>query len=382
MLTVVVALLALLAGASLAVDVGLVWAARTQLQNAVDAAALAAAANMIDFSNPANPVVTEGAAQAAAVDQASQNEAVSEDSVNVLNADIVLGNWNLDTSTFDTGVDLGDPAQVTAVEVTASLDGTANTAVPALLSRVLGRSSFTVSSDAIAYLGWAGSAAPGTVSLPIAIDCCKLKGGSCDDEYCSDGEVNTPPNPCDLDVFQDEGENTVSCLEFHATAEQNACWTVFEEDSPSVSASKLLGVVENGNEFEVSVGKEYYVDNGDKTPVIQEIADRFYGNPPYKEPAGGDIYAPINDPPQADSWVIKLPVIECQTDDRCAGGNGAELRGFVCFEVREVVPTPDKIIRGRFLCPSEEIAVDCYNSGSGSGGIDVGIRAGTAVLVQ
>ena len=41
MLTVVVALMALLAAASLAVDVGLLLAARTQLQNAVDASAMA-----------------------------------------------------------------------------------------------------------------------------------------------------------------------------------------------------------------------------------------------------------------------------------------------------------------------------------------------------
>jgi Flp pilus assembly protein TadG len=382
MLTVVIALMALLAASSLAVDVGLVWAARTQLQNAVDAAALAAAANMIDFSDPANPVVTAGAAEAAAIGQAGLNETASTNSVNVVGSAVVLGNWDLDARTFDSSVNLSNPSEVTAVEVTAALDGSSNTAVPALLSRVLGRSSFTVTSDATAYLGWAGNSGPATVALPIAIDCCKLKGGSCEDEYCSGGDVNTPPNECDLANPQDEGANTVSCLEFSATGDQNACWTVFDDSSPSIGASAMIDIVESGNEFEVSVGTKYYMDNGDKTPVIQEIADRFYGNPPYKEPAGSDIYLPKHTPPQADSWVIKLPVIECQTDDKCAGGEGAELRGFVCFEVREVVSTPDKIIRGRFLCPSEEIATECYSSGSGSGGIDVGIRAGTAVLVR
>lgn len=382
LLTVVIALMALLAATSLAVDVGLVWTARTQLQNAVDAAALAAAANMIDFSDPANPVVTAGSAETAAIDQAGLNETAPESSVNVLSSDVVLGGWDLDARTFDSTVDLSNPDEVTAAEVTAALDGTANTAVPAMLSRVLGKQSFTVTSDAIAYLGWAGDAGPGTVALPITIDCCKLKGGSCEDEYCSNGEVNTPPNPCDLENPQDEGANTVSCLEFHATPEQNACWTVFEEDAASVSASDLLKIVKDGNEFDVSTGKEYYVDNGDKTPVIQEIQDRFVGNPPYNEPAGQDLYLPRHTPPQADSWVIKLPVIECQTDDHCAGGEGAEVKGFVCFEVREVVPTPDKIIRGRFLCPSDDLAAECYSGGSGSGGINVGIRAGTAVLVR
>ena len=154
MLTVVVALMALLAAASLAVDVGLLLASRTQLQNAVDASALAGGANLIDASDPTNVLVTAAAAVVAAVDQASQNETASSSSVVVLNEDVVIGGWDLDTRTFDSGVDLADPEQVTAVKVTAHLDGTANTAVPALFSRVLGRSMFSVSSEAIAYVGW------------------------------------------------------------------------------------------------------------------------------------------------------------------------------------------------------------------------------------
>ena len=105
MLTVVVALMALLAAASLAVDVGLLLASRTQLQNAVDASAMAGAANLIDTSDPANVLVSAAAAAAAAVDQASQNETASNSSVTVLNEDVVLGGWNLATRTFDSGVD-------------------------------------------------------------------------------------------------------------------------------------------------------------------------------------------------------------------------------------------------------------------------------------
>ena len=97
---------------------------------------------------------------------------------------------------------------------------------------------------------------------------------------------------------------------------------------------------------------------------------------------GTDYYPPFHDPPQADSWVVKLPVIECQTDDHCAGGDPAKLVGFVCFEVREVVATPDKIIRGQFLCASDERVADCLENGIGSGGLPLGIRAEIPVLVQ
>jgi Flp pilus assembly protein TadG len=380
MLTVVVALIALLAGASLAVDIGLLLASRTQLQNAVDAAALAGAANLIDTTDPSNVLVTVASAKTAALDQASQNETVSTSSVVVLNQDVAIGGWDLGTRTFNSGVDLSDPEAVTAVQVTAHLDGTANTAVPALLSRVLGRNTFNVSSAATAYVGWAAN--DGKVELPIAIDCCKLKGASCESDYC-ETVTNNPPNPCSLEDPQDGDTSDVSCLQWSTTEQQTACWTTFDSDSSSVNANAANSIVENGTTFEVNVGEKFYMDSGDKTSVIMEIADRFYGEGSHSgSGAGVDYYPPFHDPPQADSWVVKLPVIECQTDDHCAGGDPAKLVGFVCFEVREVVSAPDKIIRGRFLCADDERTADCLESGTGSGGLPLGIRAEIPVLVQ
>jgi hypothetical protein len=52
LLTVLFALIALIAAASLSIDVGVIWLARTQAQNASDAAALAAAATMIGTTGP------------------------------------------------------------------------------------------------------------------------------------------------------------------------------------------------------------------------------------------------------------------------------------------------------------------------------------------
>jgi Flp pilus assembly protein TadG len=372
MLTVVVSLMALLAGASLAVDVGLLLASRTQLQNAVDASALAGAANLIDSSDNTNVLVTAAAAAAAALDQASQNETASNSSVTVLNEDVVPGDWDLDTRTFDSAVDITDPDQVTALKVTARLDGSANTAVPALLSRVLGRSSFSVKSEAIAYVGWAGNDTE--VELPIAIDCCKLKGTSCESDYC-DTITTDPPNSCPLTTPQDEGATDVSCLQFSTTEQQTACWTVFDGASSSVNASTASNIVENGTTFEVNVGEKIYIDNGSKVSVLMDLADRF-------SQQGEDYYAPIHDPPQVDSWIVKLPVVECQTDDGCAGGVPAKLVGFVCFEIREVTATPDQIIRGEFLCANDSRTAKCHERGSTSGGLDFGLRAEVPVLVR
>lgn len=376
MIVVLVALVALLAVASFGVDIGLVWAARTQLQNATDSAALAAAAELIDADAE---LVTLSEAQANALDLGGQNSAVAAPSVNIDTADLAYGDWDFETSTLDTSVDLSDPDQVNAVQVTARLDGAANSPVPAFLSRILGRDQYSVSTTATGYIGYAGSLGPGVVDLPVAIDCCKLKGADCKESYCATVETN-PPNPCPLDNPQDDGVTTVSCLEFHATPDQNACWTNYDGEDSSVNASDLRNIVEQGNEQEVTVSSPMYVDNGDKTPVIGEIEEKFLNQGIYDGQENGvDRYAPWDGP---DSWVVALPVINCQSEDHCSGGTAARLVGVVCFEIREIEVTPDKIIRGRFLCKDDPLWDECEAGLTGSGGLDFGIRADFPVLVR
>jgi hypothetical protein len=380
MITVLVAMVSLLAISALAIDVGLIWAARTQVQNVADAAALAAGRNIIE-TNPL--AVTLAESTTVAIAQGGLNRALSTASVNIAAEDVVFGNWDMDARTFDTAIDLTDPNVVTAVEVTARLDGSNNSAVPAIMSRVVGKDNFTVVASAISYLGFAGSVSPGEVELPVAIDCCKLKGSpGCDQEYCGDG---TPPiNACSLVEPQDpDAPDSVTCLEFANTNDQNACWTQFSEDTPSINTPTLMGVVEDGNQYEVDTSSEIFVDNGSKVPVIGEIKDKMMGTGGYVgNGSGNDIYEPVHSPPIADSWVVKLPVIACQDDDHCAGGTPAQMVGVVCFEVREVTVTPDKIIRGRFLCPGDDLWDDECGSLGKTGGLDFGIRAGIPVLVR
>jgi hypothetical protein len=56
--------------------------------------------------------------------------------------------------------------------------------------------------------------------------------------------------------------------------------------------------------------------------------------------------------------------------------------GFVCFEIRGVLVTPEKIIKGRFLCPSDPLFAECPIGPAGSGGEDFGIRTDFPVLVR
>jgi len=380
-LVVLVALVALIAVGSLAIDGGILWTARNQLQNSVDAAALAAASNLID---PSVPATTPGPARAAAVDQAADHLAVSAASVAVPSADVEIGAWDLDTRTFDPSVDESDPDVVNAVRVVAALDGASNSNVPAFMSRVVGRSEFTVSARATAYLGYAGGVAAHQLALPIVIDCCKLRGSpDCDQDYCETVTTN-PPNPCDLEDPQGDGVVTVSCLEFHSTPEQNACWTVFDPEQPSINTADMTDIIESGQEFPVSTATPIFIDNGTKTPVVSDIHDRFKHEGAFSganAPEGGvDRYPPFDG--EEDSWVVTLPVVECQDSDHCAGGDPAKVVGLVCFEIREVVVTPDKIIRGRFLCEGDPLHTEECDLISPTGGEDFDVRADIPVLVR
>jgi Flp pilus assembly protein TadG len=377
MVAVLVALVALIGAGALAIDVGLVWAARTQLQNATDAAALAGGANLIDKTGPS---VTLGAAEGAVLSQAGLNPSVAAPGgVVVDTTDITYGHWDLATRTFDPSVDLTDPDAVNAVDVVTRSDGVANSPVPAFMARVLGRDQFSVTAQATSYLGFAGRLGPGKLDLPIAIDCCKLRGPDCQQDYCQ--TISNTVNPCPLEEPQAEGANTVTCLEFHNTAEQNACWTQFDGDHPSVNTPDVLDLIETGYQEEVDSLFPIFVDNGVKTPLIEEIDQRMQGTGDYVgKAAGTDRYAPYTG--KKDSWLVGLPVISCQTEDHCAGGTVADMVGFVCFEIREVLVTPEKIIKGRFLCPDDPLFDECPIGPTGSGGEDFGIRADFPVLVR
>jgi len=376
-IVVVTSLLALLAAASLAIDAGMLWEAKTQVQNAADGSALAAA-HQIHGNNATT--VELPTATAAAIGTGASNVSVGNASLVILAGDLAYGHWDVATRTLDTSVDLTDPTQVDAVQVLARMDTTANGPMATLLAQVLGRTGFDVQADAIAYVGYAGNSLPGNIDLPIVIDCCKLNGPNCEDDFCTTITTN-PPNPCALDDPQTTDSGDVSCLEFFATGNQNACWTEFDSGNSSVNTSDMVDIIQNGNPDDIDVSEGIFIDNGTKTPVIGEIFDRFQGNGYFNgDPSGVDRYPPFDG--TMDSWVVGLPVVECQTSDHCAGGSPAAVVGFVCFELREVVVTPDKIIRGRFLCPTDPLFQECDIGVTTTGGIDFGLRADIPVLVE
>lgn len=441
MVVAALAMVALLLFAALAIDVGFAWSSRTQSQNVNDSAALAAAGKMYQQIGTNAATVELDAAMTEGVSFAAKNSTVANPSAVVRHGekptgDFEFGFWDLATRTLDTSVDKTDPDEVTGVRVDVIMDGAADTnkRSPTFLSQLLGRSGFDVKNTAVGYLGFEGGFDPGEFDLPLGIDNCKISAHSGSDPGCDDPRcgcnfcetVATPPNACPL--IWPQGEDPVTCLELSSTPDQNACWTVFDGDHPSVNNPDLEDVVDAGNSGGVTAGDEVYLDNGDKTSTQKYIRNLFYGcnsqggdcctdtdaagvciartgtpGGPGQAPKGMNRYKPdpVSGPgtlyPGIDSWVVKLPVFKCEPGTNCAGGGPIEIIGGVCFEIREILDPsgdyhhPDREFRGRFLCGDSDDLQErelfdqyCRDTATGStpGGCNTGFRAQRPVLVE
>jgi hypothetical protein len=361
---VTIALGALLGFAAWATETGRAWQTKNQLQVAADSSSLAGVGNLFsaDFLT-----VDEVAARAAATTYGAEHVAAELNNLPIAAADVEVGSWDMSTETFTALPGNTDPDVVRAVRVATRRDNTANGPISTILGRALGVDSITVNTDAIAYWGFAGGGGPGLVDLPIAIDCCQISGSragaTCSENFCQ-FVSNATPNPCLLS----NGE-TVSCLEFHSTPEQNACWTAFKTESPSVSVPDMTEVIQNGNQTDIG-DAPIYIDNGTKTPVVQDIKDRFDAEGTDTDGDGTN-----------DSWVVTLPIIECQNPgDQCASGDAQYIVGFLCMDIREIIVTPDKLIKGDFICSTDP---RCDTKGFGPGGTIAGsISADYPVIVN
>ena len=143
----------------------------------------------------------------------------------------------------------------------------------------------------------------------------------------------------------------VTCLEFASAGEQNACWTELDAVDSSINTPGLEDIIEDGNPVAVGA-KPIYVDNGTKAAVIKDIADRFNDRGKYSNnPAAA---GHPRQPPGNDTWLVPLPIIECQNPGEAARAAAPQkIVGVACFDIQEVLPPPEKIIKGEFVCPGD-----------------------------
>ncbi len=137
--------------ASLAVDVGRVEVAKTQLQTAADAAARQAA--LVVNSQ----VSGQWAAPAAAAAAAARNLCDGTPVVLNTSADVDMGYWTDANRTF---VVVADPTVANAIRVTARRSAARGTGIPLLFAQILGRPTCDVQAQSIALL------VPGSLDTP------------------------------------------------------------------------------------------------------------------------------------------------------------------------------------------------------------------------
>jgi len=154
-------LIVLLAFVALAIDIGYMYVAKTQLQNAADAAALAGAArlNGSGFTNQtgarleAQRFATKNSAAREIVSIDTNSNNISKDNNSTYDGDIILGYW--DGSSCNTsliGNQVVNCVKVTARRTTENAAGisTNNKPVPTFFGKVINFNTINVSSSAIA----------------------------------------------------------------------------------------------------------------------------------------------------------------------------------------------------------------------------------------
>ena len=166
---VAIVMIVLLGIAALAVDIGYVAVTKNELQNIADAAALAGARELSrqypeDYVAQQAFIADRTLVLAIIQDVASKNRAANM-AISINPADVVIGRWDLATSTMSAE----NLLQPTAVSVVARRDETANTAINTFFARVLGVETVPVRADATAALSGQGSAAPGEVLVSSTV---------------------------------------------------------------------------------------------------------------------------------------------------------------------------------------------------------------------
>ncbi|HRK32422.1 MAG TPA: pilus assembly protein TadG-related protein, partial [Tepidisphaeraceae bacterium] len=135
---------------SLAVDLGVIQVAKTQLQTAVDSAARHAARGALD-----------GTAITRAISAAAQNS-VNGAPLALLSSDVELGRWNVNTRAFAPAVlsggtwTMADGTKINAVRISGRLHSSRNTGIKTLFANVLSPNSTNILSTVIATGGPTG----------------------------------------------------------------------------------------------------------------------------------------------------------------------------------------------------------------------------------
>jgi Flp pilus assembly protein TadG len=304
-------LLVLLAMAAAAIDIGHALVARTELQTAADAGALAgtrALGVIYEGMTPAEQqayVLTSGD-QATIVDAVQQTAVANSAAgvpITVDASDIAIGTWNPTTRVHTPTVN-----QPKAVQVLARRDSSANGAISTFLANVIGISSVSVKAVATADLTAVGQTAPGQLDVPFAISTFYFTQFGCGDA------IQFHPN--------------------NGTPQACAAWHTFDQ-SPS-NANRLRNIIDGLRDGSyqspgTSPGDTLNFTNGNVSSAFPNLINLYNA----KKDANGN-------------WDVFVPVYQ---SDECTPPNGAlPIVGYAEARITNVQGAPNHLVSATVLC--------------------------------
>lgn len=300
---VIVALLmlVLLGVAAFAIDIGHLYLVKNELQNAADAGALAGARFLYDESGEYVNGDANQIAHDAATANRSENLPAEVHWSGGNTGDVERGHWSFLTRAF-TPSDNGDHTQIWDVSPD-ELDSNLNfvnairvrtrrqdTPAVSFFARIFGYENFFLSTEAIAYIGFAGTLAPGEADQPLAI---------CKQSLLTNGQYT-----CSIGRMITNNEQLAG--------QESGGWTDFNQEDPCFTGASNQTVrsliCRDGNPGPILPGRPMATHGGDiqnAHGMLRGCWDTFTG--------------------RTHPWTLSLPVIECPGNDvdSCATMVGA-----------------------------------------------------------
>lgn len=212
---VAICLIMLIGFAALAIDVGYLYATRNELQNVSDAGALAGAGFLgttyagLSYSEQQTYTFSR-AAIVAAVNEVSLKNKAAAMNIAISDADIIIGNWDVEMRTVLPTLIAPD-----AVRVTARRDSsTGSSPVPTFFARIFGLDTMDVSAVATAALTGPATVSEGELKTPFSLS------------------ENVFPNDCMEEIVF--SPTTDSCAGWH---------NFFDAANASAMEDKMLGLI-------------------------------------------------------------------------------------------------------------------------------------------
>lgn len=304
-------LLVFLAMAAAAIDVGHALVARTELQTAADAGALAGTRTLGLIYEGMAPSAQQtytltGGDQAAIVTAvqatASANSAAGVP-VTINAADIAIGTWNPATR-----IHTPTTAQPKAVQVVARRDASANGAISTFFASVVGLTSVSVSAVATADMTAVGQTAPGQLDVPFGISTFYFTQFGCGD-----------------------------AIQFHpndGTPQACAAWHTFDQSPANANTLRTIidglrtGTYQSPG---TTPGDTITATNGNVSSAFPNLIQLYNA----KKDANGnwDVFVPVYDSPS------------------CAPPNGAlTIVGYAAARVTNVQGAPNHLITATVQC--------------------------------